>query len=168
MNNTRKVRLFFILAAVCVFAVFWIGFRFGKVTQEKADILYYSQKQTEDIDKINETQTTAGEDASKWTASAADDDGQSADGTENGRAEDTADGTEDETVESGNVYESPKYYIKQSDDYLTVYIAATDEVYFETDIPAADLPNDLKEEAAKGIEFYDLEAVYSFLESYSS
>lgn len=165
MNNTRKVRLFFVLAAVCVFAVFWIGFRFGKVTQEKADILYYSQKQMEDTDETDDakTQTTAGEDASRWTASA---DGGSR--TEDETGADTEDVTENETVESGKVYESPKYYIKQSEEYLTVYIAATDEVYFETDIPAADLPNDLKEEAAKGIAFYDLEAVYSFLESYSS
>ena len=135
MDKVRRVRLLFILAAICVFAVFWIGFRFGKVTQEKADMLYYSQKELEDTDDtLSSENTHEGED----------------------------------TVESGNVYETPKFYLKQSGDYLTVYVSATDEVYFETDIPVADLPAELQDEVKEGIDFYDLEDLYNFLESYSS
>ena len=161
MDRVRRVRLLFLLTAVCIFAVFWIGFRFGKVSQEKADMAYYSQRELED--------TAKKEGSVQGSKDSQTDEGQDGTVSKTAREEDSSetDG-ENETVESGNVYESPKFYLKQSGEYLVVYVAATDEVYFETDIPAADLPADLQEEVKEGIDFYDLEDLYSFLESYSS
>ena len=165
MDKVRRVRLLFILAAICVFAVFWIGFRFGKVTQEKADMLYYSQKELEATSKPTDTGAVSsdkgaqGEDSGESFS-----EGKTTDDTLS--SENTHEG--EDTVESGNVYETPKFYLKQSGDYLTVYVSATDEVYFETDIPVADLPAELQDEVKEGIDFYDLEDLYNFLESYSS
>lgn len=162
MDKIRRVRLLFILTAVCIFAVFWIGFRFGKVTQEKADMLYYSQRELENASHSDSSENTPVTDTEN-------NDGQTAAAEENQTETSLSEeGTGTDTVESGSMYETPKFYLKQSGDYLTVYVSATDEVYFETDIPVADLPAELQDEVKEGIDFYDLEDLYSFLESYSS
>lgn len=162
MDKVRRVRLLFILTAVCIFAVFWIGFRFGKVTQEKEDMLYYSQKELEDSSAADASAQTVNdpEDVSDQSETVLEENKKEAALSENG--------TDTDSVESGSMYETPKFYLKQSGDYLTVYVSATDEVYFETDIPASDLPAELQDEVREGIDFYDLEDLYNFLESYSS
>lgn len=73
-----------------------------------------------------------------------------------------------ETVESMNALSEEKYYLKASGEYLSVYFADTDRLYFETSLKVSDLPEKLRKNAIHGIRFTSLENLYSFLENYSS
>lgn len=153
MKKEQRIRLLFILSAVCIFAVFWIGFRFGQNTQEKKDMRYFSEMEVKRADQAAEN--TDGQTASAQAHTAEREGSDSSDITDNS----------DDNAEN---VKKPEFYLKQNGDYLTVYVSATDEIYFETDIPAESLPAQLQEEAEAGIDFYDLEDLYSFLENYSS
>lgn len=153
MKKEQSIRLFFIFSAVCVFAVFWIGFRFGQNTQEKKDMRYFSEIELEQAN--SDIGNTDGQ-----TASA---DAYTAQNKKEGSVS-SEKNTDDDTKNIKN----PEFYLKQNGEYLTVYVSATDEIYFETDIPVKTLPTQLREEAEAGIDFYDLEDLYSFLENYSS
>ena len=67
-----------------------------------------------------------------------------------------------------NALSEEKYYLKASGEYLSVYFADTDRLYFETSLKVSDLPEKLRKNAIHGIRFTSLENLYSFLENYSS
>ncbi len=75
---------------------------------------------------------------------------------------------EQESVQTNTEHATPQFYLKKTGEYISVYVSATDEVYFETDIAILDLPVQLQEEMEEGMDFYNLESVYMFLENYSS
>ena len=143
MKRLRGIHLFFILFAAAVIICFWFGFHFGKETQYQLDLAKSSEE------KLSKNEETVYESTK-----------------ENGDLEISIE--TEETLEASSKYEVPKFYLKQNGEYVTVYVTATDEVYFETDIVVEDLPIELQEEMQYGIDFYDLNGVYTFLENYSS
>ena len=60
------------------------------------------------------------------------------------------------------------YIVKPLNGLLAVYEADGCTLWFETDIRTADLEKELMERLTEGLPFFDDEALYSFLESYSS
>ena len=60
------------------------------------------------------------------------------------------------------------YYIKDTDGYVTVYLADRKTVFEYTTIPTAELPDHLQTELKTGIKIMSLGEVYGFLENYSS
>lgn len=139
MRRLRGIHLFFVLFFVAIILFFWFGFQFGKETQRQTDLV-----------QITEAELMA-----------------------NNTAEDNSQNELitveiEDTVETTADYEQPRFYLKQVGEYVTVYVSATDEVYFETDIIVEELPIELQEELQYQIDFYDLESVYTFLENYSS
>ena len=158
MKQTRSIRLFFILTAIGLLVFFWLGFRFGRQIQKSEDHIQLQQTQNEDVDTKDtgaDRDLTAAETMQEKSAA-----GNIQESSQLKAAPDDA----EEEKES----EIPKFYLKESGDYLVVYVSATDQVYFETDIPLKDLPADLHEDVKEGIDFYNLENLYSFLENYSS
>ena len=162
MKRLRGIHLFFILLIAAVILCFWFGFQFGKETQRQVDLLASSEEklksQSEDETEVasniseNNENTVVSESTEAATVTT---------------PESNSDLSEN-TVEASSKYEQPKFYLKQSGEYVSVYVSATDEVYFETDILVEDLPIELQEEMQYGIDFYDLNGVYTFLENYSS
>ena len=75
---------------------------------------------------------------------------------------------ENHTLPASSEHAQPQFYLKEAQEYVCVFVAATDELYFETDILVSELPFELQEDMQIGLEFYDLESVYTFLENYSS
>lgn len=177
MRETRSIRLFFVIAAILIIACFWIGFSFGKKSQSRIDLAEYEQiaeqenstQLPDDREKTitNEKSAGAAEDSinSQYLENDAISDKDTALSED---ADDQSHEADSDTSVSGSVYQTPKFYLKDDGDYLTVYVAATDEVYFETDLKTSDLPLELQEDTVSGIPFYDLEDLYHFLENYSS
>ncbi len=160
MKQTRSIRLFFILTAVCLLVFFWLGFRFGRQIQQSEDRIQMARlQQTEDQNTDTDSGLPATETMNEKTAA---DEIQQHTGQQEASLDAEA-GTQEE-----DEAEVPKFYLKQAGEYLTVYVSATDQVYFETDIPAADLPTDLQADVKEGIDFFNLEHLYSFLENYAS
>lgn len=60
------------------------------------------------------------------------------------------------------------YYIKETDGYITVYMADEKTVFEYTTILIRDLPEDIREEVEKGKKVDTMGQVYGFLENYSS
>lgn len=60
------------------------------------------------------------------------------------------------------------YYIKDSDGYVTVYMADKETVYEYTTILTRELPKDVQKELQKGKKVDTMGQVYGFLENYSS
>lgn len=60
------------------------------------------------------------------------------------------------------------YYIKNTDGYVTVYLADEETVYEYTSIPIEELPESLQTELKEGKKVEDVGEVYGFLENYSS
>ena len=155
MKKSRSIHLLFILLTIAVIACFWMGFLFGKETQRQSDLIAITEAQlqaqtAENISKKEqETETATKGNVSKT-------------GTEDSERE------ESQTRETNAEYSQPQFYLKESGEYVSVYVAATEELYFETDILVADLPVELQEELEYGLDFYSLESVYIFLENYSS
>ena len=145
MKQTRIIRILFVTSAMLIVGAFWGGFYFGENNTEPEHILIASDE-TSDTDS-----------SGKVTDSSSD--------IKNAAA---AEQQEEETEESMKNVEQERYYLKMSEEYLTVYYTETDLVYFETGLKLSDLPSDLQEEAKTGISFSNLEELYSFLENYSS
>lgn len=61
-----------------------------------------------------------------------------------------------------------KYVIVEEGDYLTVYHADRETIYEYTDIRYSDLEDSLRQKIRKGYCIRDEEALFGFLESYSS
>lgn len=89
-------------------------------------------------------------------------------GKESQKQEDLLKMTEEQIVETGFLPEPARFYLKEKESYVCVYVSATDELYFESDLAVDTLPEDIRNDLIKGIDFSDLEAVYAFLENYSS
>ena len=70
-----------------------------------------------------------------------------------------------ETSGSETPYE---YVIVNDNGYLTVYQKDLKTVYFQTDIPYAELHTELQEKIDQGYLIQDAEELYDFLENYSS
>lgn len=60
------------------------------------------------------------------------------------------------------------YYIKNTDGYVTVYMADEETVYEYTSIPIQELPEDIQKELEAGKKVKTMGQVYGFLENYSS
>lgn len=178
MKQVRSIRLFFVITAILIIACFWMGFAFGKKSQSKIDLAKYEilseeQKNSAQLSEDGAATITDEDDTedvrgSEKEQSIREGEVSERDSTLSDDAELSQQEAEpDETVD-GKIYQTPKFYLKDGGAYLTVYTAATDEVYFETDLKKEDLPLELQEDAATGIPFYDLEDLYHFLENYSS
>ena len=63
---------------------------------------------------------------------------------------------------------SSPFYIKDEDGWLVVYQTKTQERYMDTGIETETLPEELLENIKAGIFFETEQALYDFLESYSS
>lgn len=70
-----------------------------------------------------------------------------------------------ETASSETPYE---YVIGNDNGYLTVYQKDLKTVYFQTDIPYAELHTELQKKIDQGYLIQDAEELYDFLENYSS
>ena len=70
-----------------------------------------------------------------------------------------------ETASSETPYE---YVIVNDNGYLTVYQKDLKTVYFQTDIPYAELQTELQKKIDQGYLIQDAEELYDFLENYSS
>lgn len=70
-----------------------------------------------------------------------------------------------ETASSETPYE---YVIVNDNGYLTVYQKDLKTVYFQTDIPYAELHAELQKKIDQGYLIQDAEELYDFLENYSS
>lgn len=71
-------------------------------------------------------------------------------------------------TESMQIMENEKYYLKESDGYLTVYDSKTNEIYCETNIRFEFLSAEMQEKLKTGVTFQTEAELYDFLESYSS
>ena len=71
-------------------------------------------------------------------------------------------------TESMQIMENEKYYLKESDGYLTVYDSKTNEIYCETNIRFEFLSAEMQEKLKSGVTFQTEAELYDFLESYSS
>lgn len=60
------------------------------------------------------------------------------------------------------------YYIKDTDGYVTVYLADQKTVYEYTSIPTSELSQDMQQKLETGIKVETIGQVYGFLENYSS
>lgn len=60
------------------------------------------------------------------------------------------------------------YFIKDTDGYVTVYMADKETVYEFTSIPTNQLPSDVQKKLKSGIKADTMREVYGFLENYSS
>lgn len=140
MRKLRGIHLFFILLFIAIIVCFWGGYLFGKETQRQEDLVQISEANLL-ASKVQKSIVEESEDIEK---------------------------PHEESIETTTEYEVPKFYLKQDGDYVTVFVAATDEIYFETDILVEEMPIELQEELKYQIDFYDLESVYTFLENYSS
>ena len=68
--------------------------------------------------------------------------------------------------EEGNEEES--FIVKVKEDYLAVYRTKDNQLFETTDIPMTALSSEEQAEVLAGKEIYGKEALYSFLENYSS
>lgn len=144
MKKLRSIHLFFIVFIIGVIVCFWMGYLFGSESQRQEDLAMISEANLKADYYANKQYNLQTENAEENLSA------------------------EKYSMETGLEYKQPAFYIKESDQYLAVFVAATDELYFETDIALEDLPVELAEDLEEGIEFTDLEAVYTFLENYSS
>ena len=161
MNSKRSIRLFLLVAVIVIVAMFFAGYvcgsyrvahglteREAQSTENKTD----KQKSTEEgghasEDRMSDARTPDGTSAAVNGTN-----------TENDLSQKYAD-------TSGQA----SFYLKDTGEYLTVYDAVTGKPYFETDLRAENLPEELRKMAEEeGIPFSDLEELYHFLENYSS
>ncbi|MCI5918643.1 MAG: hypothetical protein MRZ75_04820 [Roseburia sp.] len=75
---------------------------------------------------------------------------------------------EEKMTESMQIQEPYQYIMFERDGYLVVYEKDGKTVYFESHIPYDVLSKEQQEEVCSGKKFSSIEAVYDFLENYSS
>lgn len=80
----------------------------------------------------------------------------------------TAETEAEPLTESMQIVKNEKYYLKESDGYLTVYESRTDKIYCETNIKMELLSPEIQKKIIDGIFFQTEAELYDFLESYSS
>ena len=69
---------------------------------------------------------------------------------------------------SGNQEPEERFFVVEESGYLVIYDRLTKKPYDETTSRGADLPNELQAAVIEGLYFMNEEALYAFLESYSS
>lgn len=117
MKQTRMIRISFFIVTALIICAFWGGFYFGGSLSGNAD----SGIQIASVE--DQTQEAANQNADD-------------------KKENTV--AKNETVESMNALSEEKYYLKASGEYLSVYFADTDRLYFETSLKVSDLPEKLR------------------------
>lgn len=161
MNSKRSIRLFLFVVVVVASVMFFAGYACGSYrvargfaeqetqgTENKTD----KQKSAEDVGQASEDGVSDALNPDETSATV------NGTNTENELSQKRAD-TSGQTA----------FYLKDTGEYLTVYDAVTDKLYFETDLKAETLPEELRKMAeGEGIPFSDLEELYHFLENYSS
>lgn len=154
MNRSRSICLLFILITIAVIICFWFGFLYGKETQRQEDLVQLTEVRLEAERAAHEALNLE-----KQLKEA-----------KNSILELEEENTQlqKESVPTNVQQEKPRFYIKPIGEYVGVYVSATDEVYFESDIMVYELPYEIQKEVEDGMHFYDLESVYTFLENYSS
>lgn len=154
MNRSRSICLLFILITIAVIICFWFGFLYGKETQRKEDLVQLTEVQLEAEMTAREVSTLEKQlqEANNSIL----------------ELEKINTQLQEESVPTNNLQEKPRFYIKPLGEYVGVYVSATDEVYFESDVLLYELPYEMQKEVENGLPFYDLESVYTFLENYSS
>ena len=82
---------------------------------------------------------------------------------------------EDEKIEQERILEvssdpatKERFFVKEEYGYLVIYDRLSMKQYDETTIQIQDLPKELQNAVKEGLYFMNEEALYSFLESYSS
>ena len=77
--------------------------------------------------------------------------------------------TQEEFLEvSDSAGADERFLVIEEDGYLVIYDRVSMKRYDETTIQFLDLPERLQEKVAEGLYFSDEEALYAFLENYSS
>lgn len=154
MKRTRSICLLFIFIGIAIIICFWFGFLFGKETQRQKDLVAISEAklEIETLTRQNDRMAKTIEFQEVQIA----------------MSEDSIYPEEKSSVAANSEHAQPQFYLKEFDEYVCVYVSATDEMYFETDIHVSDLPVELQEDVRIGLDFYNLESVYTFLENYSS
>ena len=66
------------------------------------------------------------------------------------------------------VPEKKKYFLVSEDGFLLVFGSNPAEICLYTHIPIVDFPESEHEKLRQGIWFYEMEEIYSYLESYTS
>ena len=83
------------------------------------------------------------------------------------RAEEEATRTESNAAE-GEAVQEDGFYLSELHGYVVVYLSDKTTIYELTEIPLADLPEEVEQEISTG-KFVDTAAeLYAFLENYSS
>ena len=156
MRSKRSIRLFFVFAALLVIVIFLTGYVCGRYYTA-----YNLSKQTRSFeDAKSDNSKLASEDAGNENA------GDRADTTVSYEANGAETGQKPSQTKDGKEI---CFYLKDTGEYLAAYDAVTGKLYFETDLRAENLPEDLQRLATEnGIPFYDLEELYHFLENYPS
>lgn len=152
MKRTRGICLLFILISIAIVLCFWFGFVFGKESQRQADLVAITEARLEAENSTEKNANNTAKDANHLSES-----NENNTGIEDGVS-----------VTTNYEFSQPQFYLKAENEYVSVYVSATDELYFETDVIVEELPIELQEDVKKGLEFYNLESVYTFLENYSS
>ena len=73
-----------------------------------------------------------------------------------------------ETPKDEGKEEGEGYYLCELQGFVVVYLSDRSTVYEFTEIPLTDLPEEVQQEIAAGKYISDKEALYGFLENYSS
>lgn len=77
-------------------------------------------------------------------------------------------GKQPSVATEGEAIQSNIYYLKELNGFIAVYQGDKKTVFEYTDICMEELPSDLAEEIKEGKKLSGIEAVYGFLENYSS
>lgn len=76
--------------------------------------------------------------------------------------------TEASVAADGHALKEDCYYLMEQNGYVVVYLSDKETVYEYTDIPSEELPSSVREELLNGKYIESQEALYGFLENYSS
>lgn len=80
---------------------------------------------------------------------------------------DTETGTEAVTASVPKLPDS-KYYLKEQDGKIAVYLSDRNTLYFETSIRIEELSSEMKDKLFDGLSFSSEKELFEFLENYSS
>lgn len=84
------------------------------------------------------------------------------------KAEEQKETTDSSVAAGGQARKEDCYYLKELNGYVVVYLSDKKTAYEYTDIPMNGLPSDLQKEIRNGKYIETSEALYGFLENYSS
>lgn len=154
MNRSRSICLLFVLITIAIIVCFWFGFLYGKESQRQEDLVELTQNQLE-LEQVSNKNQRLEQKLKEANNSILE-------------LEEQNKELQNQSIPTSAEHGKPLFYMKQVGEYVSVYVSATDELYFESDIIVSELPYEVQKEVEEGLEFYDLESVYTFLENYSS